>query len=289
MQDSKNPKNYSDKYLREFIFCLKHIDLHQPILKSFKNKILTSSFLARKHLDILDVGSGEGSLIFKIAKMLLSLGGKRSISVYALEPSPHFAKLLEKRMGKINNNVCKIKTIPLTLDKFLSSGTNIKFDFILASHVFYHFSNWLETIGSLKRLLKDKSKIFIVLESIKSSQYQLKPRLYLPPNKRIDEYGKRVTAESLVNNLKNARVPFQYEELYSKLHFSPNISKAIEEILRIVAFLFRYEAKDISTQKNKADIRNFLQDKFNIKKNRFELDYVSDLIILASQGETLQV
>lgn len=283
MQDSKTPKNSSDKYFREFIFCLKHIDLHQPILKSFKKNILTPSFLARRHLDILDVGSGEGSLIFKIAKMLLSLGGKRSISVYALEPSSYFVELLKKKMGKINSNICKIKTIPLTLEKFLSSRINIKFDFILASHVFYHFSNWLETINNLKGLLKDKSNIFIILESIKSSQYQLKPKLYLPATKRIDAYGKGVTIESsLVNYLKKAHVPFHFEELHSKLHFSPNLNKAIEEVLRLAAFIFRYEVKDISTQKNKAVIRNFIQDKFNKKKNRFELDYVSDLVILKS-------
>lgn len=283
MQDSKTPKNSSNKYSEEFIFCLKHIDLHRPILKSFKNKILTPSFLARKHLDILDVGSGEGSLIFKIVKMLLSLGGKRSISVYALEPSSYFVELLKKKVERISINFCKINIVPLTLDKFLSFGVNIKFDFILASHVFYHFSNWLKTIDNLKGLLRDKSNIFIILESIKSSQYQLKPRLYLPPTKRIDEYGKGVAIESsLVNHLKKARVPLQFEELHSKLHFSPNLSKAIEEVLRLVAFLFRYEVKDVSSQKNKAVIRSFIKDKFNKKKKRFELDYVIDLVTLKS-------
>lgn len=95
----------------------------------------------------LDVGAGNGFLTEKIAPFFKK--------VYCVEPNYKSFQLLTKKFKNIYNT---------TIEDF---KCNIKFDFILCSHVLYYIKRefWISIIKKLFNLLNENGIIVVILQS----------------------------------------------------------------------------------------------------------------------------
>lgn len=134
-----------------------NIRFFDKIARYYDNRVLESLlvYLQKKSLEladieanskILDVGCGTGNL-------LLELGKRKDLKLYGIDISKEMLKIarskINKKTGLKNSSIEEFKT-------------KEKFNYILSTEAFHHFSNQEKAVENMHKLLKKDGKLVIV-------------------------------------------------------------------------------------------------------------------------------
>lgn len=156
-----------------------HYFLCKPFLRS-KDKIILSHSISEierwvplKDIRILDVGSGDASLVEDLCKSLLGRHAGISISVDAIEPSQEACHMVDLAGGRLRSAGVRFRRIRTTLEEFLNNN-HTKYDIVLCVHVFYFLTpgRWGRTVRSLCQCLSRSGIVLIDLVSRESAIYK---------------------------------------------------------------------------------------------------------------------
>jgi len=150
---------YQKTYIKERrkVYELKEAIERLEGKKSYQVKEKYLNFIG-SHLsqnsEILDIGCGWGTLL-KVIK------DKVGCEVEGIEPSSLCAELA--------NKYYKLKVFAGSFDEYFKRyAQNKKFDFIILHHVFEHFSNPIESLRAIKKLLKESGYLYLALPNVSS-------------------------------------------------------------------------------------------------------------------------
>jgi 2-polyprenyl-3-methyl-5-hydroxy-6-metoxy-1,4-benzoquinol methylase len=156
-----------------------HYFLCKPFLRAKDKIILSHSISAIERwvpltdIRILDVGSGDASLVEDLCKSLLDRHPGISIAVDAIEPSQEACHLVDLAGGRLRSAGVRFRRIRTTLEAFLEHN-HTKYDIVLCVHVFYFLApgHWARTVRSLCQFLSRSGLVLIDLVSRESAIYK---------------------------------------------------------------------------------------------------------------------
>ena len=120
---------------------------------------IIEKLLPQESIHILDVGSGEASLLASVCSTLHDKHPMLKLTVEAIEPAALGAKFIRDKARGLRDASIDVHTHQKPLEDYLDSGTK-KFDVILCVHTMYFFEpeNWPNIINNLSRRLKPKGR-----------------------------------------------------------------------------------------------------------------------------------
>jgi len=289
---------------KEYVICKPYLTQKDDLIvnECFKY-IVDRKDKNRSSIRILDIGSGEGSLIRKIIYKLKKyefFNNGFNIVIECLEPTDEGSNYLMKIKNEFLHSNIEINLIKLRIEDFLEKNTTMdKYDLILAIHSFYFINKqyWLSVIKKLMDIIRLDSKIIIGLVSRKSDIYNIynqidNEKLNHNYDRAFDEYGSYNFAEDLLDILlrhheinyqtKNIIAPINFKESEGDIFYdaiSNNYSKIRSSVIEFLAFMFRHTYNDMKV------MLHLLQEKHFFKKKGAISFRSSDYIFEISGGD----
>jgi len=165
----------------------------------------TIAFLFRdvpEHVNIVDLGCGDGLPIFPVLKEILSYSHVKSLRYTAVDISPDMLKLAEKNV--VNEFEDSVDVFPMLLDLDYSSNLENLIESSLdgVRNYFFVLGGTLGNFSSTKRLLEDianymlsddkliiENQISNYLSAKKTTEYYKKPEVYELVSHTVNNYG----------------------------------------------------------------------------------------------------
>lgn len=141
-----------------------------------------ASIIAKKHQDkseikILDIGSGEGSVILNLSNHLISHNNINieKIHLDCVEPAALGVNLLNEKIKKDSNPSIIVDIYQTDIEEFLKDKNNQEYDVIISCHSLYHINKdrWKKLLTNLKSRLNISGLLFINLVSKESDIYNI--------------------------------------------------------------------------------------------------------------------
>ena len=216
-----------------------------------------SSALGRR-LSILDVGTGEGSLIRKIADTHPTL----ALAITCVEPEKAARPMLESLQAEHfrDGRSMRIETMPIS--GFLEKVSET-YDVIFCNHCLYHINKqqWENLILSLRARLSESGRLFVELVSQESDIYRIYSCLESQPGfssatfRTFDIHGYLYFAEDLAS-LRSAVDAMSTRRLESYIQILPDALREIADqfsgrrgearFIQFLAFMFRMRPQDLA-------------------------------------------
>jgi SAM-dependent methyltransferase len=240
---------------RRFTEFLKHTDQ-----KDAANQFLEKYFSRRKsRLNILDIGTGSGEHILPFLKKIKSK--KIGFRLYYLDPSRQLHKIFRDNVKKydIQKNISGEKI--MDFDRFNISK---KFDVVIASQVFYYFTNWKKQIRKIINYLEKDGVALIFMKSNQSANWKIRSFFSELTKGRTP---KEHYAEELIDTLKSMGIKYKKDKINSTLEITPAI-KELRQLQKpdreLLSFIIRTPYDGISDEEKDA-LNNYLK-KISVKK-----------------------
>ena len=223
-------------------------------------------------LRILDVGSGEGSLLGKIIEHLFNdhTHELKDVTIDCVEPSKEGCAYL-KELKRVTGSKMNIYIHQLSIEDFLDNiSLSTRYDVILAIHSFYFFpkSKWIPLINMLLNHIANDGFILIDLVSKKSDIYLLYnslKKIIFSSNVKMafDEYGyyyfgedlaKLIYSQANVNVITEniiAPITFNDRELRDFLQVAKSNNPMKQNIIiNFLGFMYRIKYNDMQKMAN---------------------------------------
>jgi len=131
---------------------------------------LKAYFLNRKeNISILDVGCGDGELIWNLLNHLLLYRPNLRIDLTAIDPEAEVLNLCRQRLQGVPYNVKtafrQVGVQPQPAPSLIDSLKGKQFDFVLASFVMFWIDDWEDALDQFLMCLKPGGSLCIILLS----------------------------------------------------------------------------------------------------------------------------
>jgi len=224
----------------------RHFDLYAKQTDSVAKGIKDLGLKAQKKPFILvDVGCNDGELTERVMEGILTTN--KSIHTYAFEPDSAAYRNLQRRCQSHEN----IQTDNLDFQGWVTeymSELQGKVDLALNSHTFYHFpkQTWKQVIEQGAKLLSPTGNHIIIIDSERTSINGLKEELeeMIGSQKKTGEYGELLDGNGIEMFLKTSRMPYEHLIIDQPITI-PESKESLQNLARIVGFVFRYEPDDV--------------------------------------------
>lgn len=229
---------------------LSHITQQDASVAYFKKALpQTMSHLMDKlkteDWNLLDIGCGVGKELMPIIQFLRTFG---KVNVYALEPSK---KLIDEFKEKAESLGLKgITFINLPWEEYLP---DIKFDFIICSHILYHVGEWEPYIQKIIDSLTENGRAAISLHTRDNLVHQV-------PAKFLHKIGPTAHRhvhhfQELTDLLDRLKIPYEVGKTKDKIDIS-DCKKMNEDGQKLVEFFLYYPYEKVP-QEIKDEIKEY--------------------------------
>ncbi|MBL7160459.1 MAG: methyltransferase domain-containing protein [Candidatus Aenigmarchaeota archaeon] len=247
-----------DDYAKAFETFTKSTTQHRDAINYITNNILSKTDVKKLKNNgwrVLDIGAGVGDEIIPIIKFLNSYGNTK---LFALGPSK---KELDTFEGRIEEAGIDAKIIRSNWEKY---EPKVKFDFIIASHVFYHIKNWETMIPKVIDSLNDNGVAIITLHTQNNIVYRLPTKLRHKMSTNLEKKHEHSAKElcKLLDNIKNNfNITYDIETVKNKIDIT-NCKKMNQGGKNLTEFflLYPYSKIDDNLKKQIIDYFNSLPD-----------------------------
>src|SRR5665647_1955449 len=127
-------KTDSKSYEKGYGIFLTQTNFREKILTSF-NESLPQVIYAKKIVQILDVGCGNGKMSSKYLESITASSPGIEIDLYLIEPAE---ESLKSACLEVNDFTRSVTVFNTSIEEFVKLHGGMKFDIIIASYVFYH-------------------------------------------------------------------------------------------------------------------------------------------------------
>lgn len=263
-------RNYEHFDLSWYACCKSLLDNKDKVLANQISFILNEIFSAKNgHLNILDVGTGEASLIKKIILSYASIIRLKSNLTYlpskfnCVEPELAGIEQIKAITSLVSSAQIGILPHNQTIQEFLLKNTD-RFDVILCIHVLYHIdrTEWMEILSRLISRLNKGGILLVNLVSYRSDIYRLLDKLepVIVNNnlsRTFSSCGDLYFSEDLeqiIRQLDNevtnidisSTIDFSIEDLISELDASDISLLRNCSLIRFLSFMFRITPFDLA-------------------------------------------
>lgn len=269
--NSVTPQMKSNESILDFesyLLCKPYLKAKDKMIVNYLvNQLIKIKKSPEVALKILDVGSGEASLIqhFSVEWELLHLNTfkvSNSLSIDCIDPCDGALSFLRKFQNKYINSNINVSLYNLDIQKYLNCSSS-QYDVIFCIHCLYHIckSDWLILLKNLMKVLKPGGMLIVNLVSSKSDIYclyeEMEPELIkLNIDRRFEECGYMYFAEdfeeylSSLNYYKevyNLSAPISFVDTEIRDSTSPIELYSLESnpIVTFLSFMFRIKPTDL--------------------------------------------
>lgn len=236
---------------------------------------ITKDLMVNKPVfDVLDVGTGDGELIYDVLKHANKLvNPSHTVRLKCVEPALQAVELLRNLQSKSSAFKVSSTFYLETVQSYLNQRHYSKYDLITCIHSLYHISikEWEKVYEGLREKLKSDGKIITVLASNKGILY--KPLQLI--NSKLDssrlysEYGLDIFAEDFIDFLNrenrsysiadwDAPLTFTSEEVKEVFSYNLNTSLSTPAVFWVFSFLYRLPVSQVQTLLRQ-EIQNMLE------------------------------
>lgn len=199
--------------------------------KENSSGLLASILDAHEGTDVLDIGTGDGRYL-ELA--LSKVKGSTDYHLTLLEPSIDLIKQLRARFKKQSVELINSAISDYPADK--------KFDFVLASHLFYHIprNTWATQLDKMLSLLNTNGKLIIVLrgeDDAYAFKMAFKPLLFAKDFKAL-------TIADVLQELQKKQ-NLQTSQLVSESELNIPVDTNAEDTVSIIEFYLNKSWSDI--------------------------------------------
>lgn len=233
----------SGGYFAEFdAFCHCYPRREEYISEALIHAAFAQWHPRNRSLRILDIGSADGRLL----RTLLERLPATPQSIVCLEPCPEGFRQLTELMQGVTAAPADLHQ--QTLEAWLSvpSTEYHRFDLIICSHVYYHFTDPALITSRLTQLLSPSGTLVAIVDSHDSPLYRwLDTELARSTSSPVSQYGDYFGFEHLRAALNDHQVRYTDGVIESKLVFRTAI-----ELEHAAAFLSRRKAVDDGSRRD---------------------------------------
>jgi predicted CopG family antitoxin len=223
-------------------------------------QILSSLQNTAEDISILDVGSGEGSLLTSISQKLSVLTERNinmEIALDCVEPSPEGQEMIIAALGTIKNPRFRYSLFRETIEEFLDRNI-LPYSIVLCIHSLYFIrrDSWADIISKLLASKNGDVRVVVDVVSRKSDIYQIFDSLCSICDmdrlqRTFDSCGQlyfaedleplldKLPAHSVMRQPISAPITFKSETVARSRRLLHNGLGSRSEIVQFLAFMFR--------------------------------------------------
>lgn len=238
------------------------------IIQAYCDELVTIDRPTNEPLRLLDVGSGEASLIEAICNRYVDVVPTREscavrLVVDCVEPNPEGQTYILDFARRASNRGIEVTCHDSTVEGFLSAPRP-DYDAILCCHSFYHIKKdqWTSISRGLLKVLSHKGVLAVNLVSRLSDIYRILDQLPQSELERLprtfESYGRLYFAEDVASVIGALDEESRCIEISAPIAFPSHIisdylgcmatGRAGESILvRFLAFMFRLRPEDLAS------------------------------------------